>query len=244
MMLTLRNLVTIVLALVLALPLQAQPHDDEESLIKHGIELRKQSRDADALVLFQRAFAVAHSPRAQAQVGLAEQALARWPEAVQALETALATSDSWIEQHRVVLEGALGVARSHVGRIALAGGSDGAAVTLDGAPAGNLPLPRPLAVAPGEHRVLVAKAGSQPFAGRVTLAAGQSLTLEVALQAEPLPAPPPVERSRKALWIGLGVGAAAAIALGVGLGVGLGHGKNFATQATASCHAPCMVVSF
>ena len=241
-----RSLALFTLTLFSASAVRAQPPppDDEESLIKRGNELRKHGHDEEALALFQRAYAQSHSPRAQAQVGLAEQALGRWPEAVDALESALATRDAWIEQRRMVLEGALRVAAPRVGRIALAGGIDGAQVQLDGAPAGTLPLSRPLAVAPGEHRVLVEQSGYQPFAGRAQLAAGQTLTLEVALAATPVALPASDKpRSRKALWIGLAAGGAAALAIGLGLGLGL-RGKNFDQQATNSCRQPCMVVQF
>ena len=54
--------------------------DAAEHLIKQGVELRAKGKDAEALVLFQKAYAATPSPRALAQIALAEQALGRWIE--------------------------------------------------------------------------------------------------------------------------------------------------------------------
>src|SRR3982751_2270792 len=71
--------------------------DDAEPLIRRGIELRRAGRDAEALEQFRQANQLAPSPRAAAQIGLAEQALGRWLDADGHLRAALAApSDPWI----------------------------------------------------------------------------------------------------------------------------------------------------
>src|SRR5580704_12825575 len=73
----------------------ATPND--EALIAEGIALREQGRDREALELFVRAAALAASPRATAQIGLAQQALGHWVEAEAGLRTALEQgTDPWI----------------------------------------------------------------------------------------------------------------------------------------------------
>lgn len=49
-----------------------------ERAIDEGLALRQQSRDAEALAVFERAYAQHREPCLLAQVGFAEQALGRW----------------------------------------------------------------------------------------------------------------------------------------------------------------------
>src|SRR5438046_2479221 len=72
----------------------------EEKLIQQGVAARRAQDDSAALNLFQRAYALHHSPRAAAQMGLAEMATGRWPEAATHLEEAMAArSDPWIQKN-------------------------------------------------------------------------------------------------------------------------------------------------
>ncbi|HEX4352161.1 MAG TPA: tetratricopeptide repeat protein, partial [Polyangiales bacterium] len=78
----------IVSLLLLARPLRAE--DSADALISQGVALRKQGKNAEALVDFQRAYQISPSPRAQAQIALAEQALGDWIAAEDGLVSALA----------------------------------------------------------------------------------------------------------------------------------------------------------
>src|SRR5882757_6909692 len=70
---------------------------DDEALLRSGVELRRQGRNAEALAVFQEANGERPTPRAQAQIGLAHHALGQWVEAEIALEHALAIdTDAWI----------------------------------------------------------------------------------------------------------------------------------------------------
>src|SRR6185295_12934104 len=74
--------------------------EDVDSILRHGNELRRQGRDAEALTEFQRAARIEESPRTTAQVALAEQALGMWPEAESHLSSALGRdSDPWIRKN-------------------------------------------------------------------------------------------------------------------------------------------------
>ena len=55
--------------------------ETQEDLIKHGIDLRFAGDDEGAFREFQKAMQMARTPKAVAQVGLAEQALGRWEDA-------------------------------------------------------------------------------------------------------------------------------------------------------------------
>lgn len=123
---------------------------DVEALIREGIEARRERRDADALRLFTRALDLTHSPRALAQVGLAEQALGRWLEAEGHLRGALdRRDDPWIARNAAPLTTALGVVAHHLGWLRIDGGVARAEVLVDGQRVGTLPTAEALRVAAG-----------------------------------------------------------------------------------------------
>src|SRR5437868_5098645 len=100
-----RALLSAWLALVLAGSAGAARADDADALIKQGVELRRARRDREALERFRRAYDLAPTPRALAQMGLAEQALSRWVDAESHLGRALEIAeDAWIAKYRTTLE--------------------------------------------------------------------------------------------------------------------------------------------
>lgn len=138
----------------------AQP-DDPDALIEAGVELRTQGRDEEALALFERAHEISPSPRALAQIALAEQALARFVAADRHLREALAAGgDSYIERHRRLLTSSLqAIDRNLVG--VQPTGPAGVRVRIRGDDVGTLPLRQPVYVEPG--RVTIeAESGSGP----------------------------------------------------------------------------------
>jgi hypothetical protein len=119
----------------------ARAADDADALIKQGIELRKTGDHQGALRLFQRAYELRQSPRALAQVGLAEQALGNWADAEKHVGEAvvLFPNDPWIKKNAKVLETDLGVIREHVGILEIAvtsadGSKPDADLTVNGQP--------------------------------------------------------------------------------------------------------------
>jgi hypothetical protein len=93
----------------------------------------------------------------------------------------------------------------------------GAELLVDGIRVGLSPLGRASRVNAGVHRLVARKGGYLPHEQEVTVAGGETLRLQVALEAEPAPprreepAPPPPEaRGRAGLWLSLG----AVVALG------------------------------
>jgi hypothetical protein len=57
---------------------RADEPQDVEAIINRGIALRLEGRDLEALVEFERAYAMNPTPRARAQIALAHQALGAW----------------------------------------------------------------------------------------------------------------------------------------------------------------------
>src|SRR4051812_13274321 len=109
-------LVALVCSLVLCVRVADAQNSAAEAHIRRGLELREQNNDEQALIEFQQAFAAGNSARAQAQMGMAEQALGRWLDAEEHLRAALAsTTDRWIAHNRAGLQQAYDVIASHVG---------------------------------------------------------------------------------------------------------------------------------
>jgi PEGA domain-containing protein len=149
-----------------------------EDLLERGIELRRNGKDGEALVLFRQAADLdPDSARAQAHLGVTNQALGRWLSAETYLKDALGhTGDPYIERHRAALERALEAVKDHIGTLAVDGGPAGADVSLNGRSIGRLPLAaQPVAV--GSYLLEVSLAGHYSVS-RPVIIARRALTRE------------------------------------------------------------------
>jgi hypothetical protein len=224
---------------LLAAPAAAEPTSEAE-LIRRGVAEREQGRDQAALELFRQAFERYHTPRAQAQMGLACQALGRWGEADEHLSSALvSTSDPWISNNRKALEQALAVIGQHVGTVDVMSNVPGTEILVDGRLVGSLPLRRPLRL-PGGTSMLQARAeGYVPSQRPVTVVPGQlsresftllPVTKDVPAATPPPPPafveapaapPPPPPSPLQSKWTFIGAAAATAVVGGLALWSGL-----------------------
>jgi hypothetical protein len=162
---------------------------DRDSLIERGLQLRREHRDSEALEVFRRTVKVFPSPRAHAQVALAEQALGQWVAAERDLRDALrAKDDPWIKSHKAALEGALEALGKHLGTLVLTTNVMPAEVFLDNTLVGELPMD-PLRVAAGPVRIELRSKGYEHAARTVEVAAQTTVTEEIFLIAEPAPEP-------------------------------------------------------
>ncbi len=213
-------------------PARATPADDAdaEALISRGIGLREHGKDDEALALFKSALAKSPSPRACAQVALAEQALGMWVVAEADLLRALAVeSDAWIVKNRPALEGALAVVRRRLGSLEIRG-NEGADVVLDGVRLGTLPSPAPFRVEAGKRTLELRAKGFHPTTRAIEIPAGgvarESVTL-VAVTGDAAGAAPrrdedagrgdPGRGQRLLGWAFAGTGAALLVTGGIGL---------------------------
>ncbi|MBL8682195.1 MAG: tetratricopeptide repeat protein [Myxococcales bacterium] len=152
---------------------QTTAETEEDAAIREGVALRRAGRDADAVVVFERAYARWRSARAAGQLGLCEQALGRWVIAERHVRDALAdTGDAWVQRNRATLEGALRVAEQHLATVEIVGGVEGAELFIDGERAGVIPANRSIRVVSGSARIEHRVAGSAPVVRVVELAAG------------------------------------------------------------------------
>jgi hypothetical protein len=225
------------LVLVLLAAPAAEPGSEAE-LIRRGVTERQQGRDQAALELFREAYERFHTPRAQAQMGLACQALGRWGEADEHLSTALAAAgDPWISNNRKPLEQALAVIGQHVGTVEVMSNVPGTEILVDGRLIGALPLRRPLRL-PGGAAMIQARAEGYGTSQRpINVVPGQltreSFTLLPVMKTPAAPPPPPAFVEARALppspapsplqsrWTFIGAAAATAVVGGLALWSGL-----------------------
>lgn len=173
------------LALMLCAPATAIAQSSEEALLERGADLREQGNDVDALAVFQQAYEQSRSPRALAQIGLAEQALGSWIEAEAHVASALEQRrDPWIRRHAPALRGALETIRAHLGTLELIGGVRGAEVTVNGGVVGALPL-APTRVVAGSVVVTVTAPEHHPWSRTVVIRGGAVTREQVELVHRP-----------------------------------------------------------
>jgi hypothetical protein len=121
---------------------QAQAQAVEpDKLVRLGIRLRREHRDAEALEVFRQANELRPTPRTRTQIGLAEQSLGQWVAAESDLRAALErVDDDWIARNRSVLDDALTFVSIHLGWLEVSGNVTGARVLLDGVEVGAVPM--------------------------------------------------------------------------------------------------------
>jgi hypothetical protein len=149
-----------------------------DAMLHEGVDLRRQGRDDDARAVFEHALERAQESRsdrvaiAEAQLGLAEQAVGRWAPAERHVREALTLADPWIQRNRPDLEEALRTIREHLGSLQVLGSPNGAEVTADGQEIGTLPMAQPMYVPAGVSIVEVHAEGYYPSVRRVAISPG------------------------------------------------------------------------
>jgi hypothetical protein len=221
------------LAVLLSAPSsRAQGADDA---IRRGVELRRQHRDAEALVEFTRAYAATPTPRLRAQIALAEHALGRWRAAEEDLAAALdAETDPWIGANRVALELSRREIASHLATLRVTTNASSARVRINDA--SPIPLPCSVRVEAGTVALRVETPDAKPLE-RVRVVQGETLVDEdftfgalagaragpasgvaatSSIGAPPRTLAPRVPRSDRQSWAWVSLGAAAGpLAFGV-----------------------------
>jgi hypothetical protein len=189
-----------------------------------GLELTEAGRLEEALAEFQKAYDLSPSYRILYNIGQVSRHIGDAARSLRAFERYLADGAGEIEEaRRAEVEGEIAALRPLVGKVRVQIDTAGAAVLLDGMKLGEAPLPEPLYVRPGKHR-LQAELGKRIAVETIEVAGGQAIDVALALgSARPRPRPPVPPRpkppvaagGRRPLWIGW----AATGALAAGAGV-------------------------
>ena len=159
----------ITFALLLTISLSPQV----ESLIKEGVQLRRERRDAEALVKFEEAFRLSGSSRALAQIALAEQALGGWLKAERHLLEALGhDEDPWIADNESALRAGLASIQQRLASVEVGASVAGATIIVNGRTVGTHPLAGPVRAVAGTIVVEVQADGYWPMVRRLSVAGG------------------------------------------------------------------------
>ncbi len=165
-----------------AVPARGQPAKVED-LIHQAVELRKAGSNHRALPLFQKAYDIERSPRTAAQLGLAEASLGYWLSAEEHLSEALqSTRNPWVAQHESQLRETLKSVQASIGEVEITGTPTGAAVTVNGHPAGRLPLRTVVRVPEGGVQVTVQAEGHKAASQRSGVEGGKRTIMKFDLE--------------------------------------------------------------
>lgn len=162
-------------------PEQAQA----DRYFKSGVQLFKESKFAEALAEFTRAYEIAPHPLVLYNIAGCHRELSHYGEAVSFYERFLAEGKGQVPAARLTaaqteLDGIL----ARIARVTVTVNPDGANLSVDGNPVGTL-VKMPLILSPGEHRIEASAAGRKTVERTIKVASSDELTVELSL--DPLP---------------------------------------------------------
>lgn len=167
-------------------PTRADTPSESESYVQRGINLRRLGKNREALDAFEQAYGLEPTPRAGAQIALAEQAEGDWVDAEPGLEQALrCDGDPWIARYRDALERALATVRTHLGWLDVEANVAHGELVVDNALRHALPSRGPLRVAAGSLEIEVRAPGFVPVRRAIAVAPGAHVHVIVALESMP-----------------------------------------------------------
>ena len=165
---------------------QARAHFDQ------GVALARRHAYAQALIEFQRAYEISPHFSVLYNIGQALIALGRPTEAVAALDRYVEEGGADVEpSRRAEVDAAIASETSKTGSVEVTVDVPGALVTVDDKPYGRSPLPVPVRVDSGAHRVLAVRESGERREANVNASAGQvsQVHLEFGAVAPSTPAP-------------------------------------------------------
>jgi hypothetical protein len=188
---------TIAFTLVMvAIPARAQSADGKQSarqLSTEGAKAMAEGRHADAVNAFRKAYEQHQDPRYQFNVGVALKALGRHAEALEAFDLFVSEARDVPPEFHAEAERQKSELTGKVGELHVTCTEDGAELLVNSAPRAFTPLTGPLRLDPGRHVVRLERKGFVARQTAVTIVAGKSVHLQIALEAEgTLTVPPPV----------------------------------------------------
>jgi hypothetical protein len=153
---------------------------------QRGVDLYNDGDFRGALVEFKKAYAVWPRANVLYDIGQTEFQLLDYAEALKTMERYLAETGP-NAAHRSEVEATVETLRGRVGKVMLTTDASGCDVTIDEQPAGTTPLDGPLLVSIGTRRIALSCPGRVGASGRVEVAAGDTVRLELKVSA-PAPA--------------------------------------------------------
>lgn len=204
----------------------AQDGDEAATAFREGLRQFGAEDYAGARASFERAYRAQPNVRVLANIADCQAHEGNIAEAVMTYRRFLAdAADDVPAAARRLVERRVADLRAQVCDLRVTVEPAGATILVDGAEIGTAPLPEPVAISSGEHRVQARLAGHETVTRTVQAREGGDLVVAVTLpvlqatpvEAEPTPPAPPPERESEPgpalgrgplLWTGIGVTAA------------------------------------
>lgn len=226
---------------------QADARDEAHRHYEAGVLAFDELRFADSAAEFEQAYALAPAWQVLYNLGTVYAALGRPLQAIDAFGHYLEQADSSIgPERRQQVQAEIAKQRAKTGLLEIRVDATRAAIRVDGRPVGRSPLPEPIRLAAGSHRVDVEREGFRAQTRQaVAVGANQRRVLELSLlplaqssaagfEATPLaaadiPAPPKPDSDPGAVQriAGFSLGGAGLVGVATGAIVaGLGQGKH------------------
>ncbi len=174
---------TLVIGVVLAAspPAWAGPSDKASELMNQGVTQYSKGNLVAAREAFLEAFKLAPHHTIASNLAEVEIKLGKYREASEHLNYVLHSLPPSATEERASSEKDLAQCRERLSIVRVAVSVQGAAVTLDGQSVGTAPLETELWLEPGEYVVEARHAGYEPASERVTVRAGESREIMLAL---------------------------------------------------------------
>lgn len=209
-------------------PRDAKDQKEAERHFRSGVALFKETKYAEALAEFQRAYEIAPQPLVLYNIAGCHRELSHYAEAVAYYNRFLAEGKGKVKPARLAT--AQAELDEILGRIArvtvtVTPAMEDVALIIDGAPLDKPAMP--LILPPGEHRLVVRAAGRRDAERSVRVASGDAVAVELVLsELPPTPPdkPPAVERVERVERVEPAVSAATSgrrVAIGAGFGTNL-----------------------
>jgi hypothetical protein len=211
-----RHVVSVVLALALVAPRAAHatptnptPAEMSEARARYerALALTEEGNYDEALLEFQRAYAVAPTYKLLYNLAVVSVAVHDYVKAVDYFERYLIAGGTEVEPVRAAdIDKQLERLRARIATIRVTVNVPGADVAIDDVVVGKAPLAKPITVNPGRHRVSASSTGYFPTATVVELAGRDDRPVALSLVQEQVAQP--VKPSRPLPWVAYGVTAA------------------------------------
>jgi PEGA domain/Tetratricopeptide repeat len=164
------------------------------SRFNKGKELYDENDFHAALIEFRRAYEIAPNYVVLYNIGNVYYAIQDYPNALTYLERYLSEGGKNIpKQKRTEVERDVEKLRSRVSNLDITVSVEGADIAVDDQIVGKSPLPKPILVGPGRHRISVSKSGYNTISRSVEVASSETpkLPFELTEQAQATPEPNP-----------------------------------------------------
>jgi hypothetical protein len=160
------------------------PRDAARTRYARGLELAGAGVYEAALQMFNEAYALSPQFPVLYNIGEAQAALGRYPEAIETFSEYLRDGQERIpRQRRQQVKALIALLTSRLADVSITADRPDARITIDGREVGSTPLPEPVRVAPGTHTISAAADGAPPLVKVVTLREAEHQTLALVLPA-------------------------------------------------------------